>query len=106
MELDHFPAGLEFTIAMNGKTYFKGKAGNKADYEGLWVPPGVQEFRVTVRGGGVQKASNTVSAEFLAGKRMALKVEFRTPAGSSGASPVLDPGAQIIVSLKTDRFFL
>jgi len=56
LELDHFPAGMAFTIAMNGKTYFKGSAGNKAEYENLLVPPGVHEFRVTVRGGGVQKA--------------------------------------------------
>jgi serine/threonine-protein kinase len=106
LELDHFPAGLAFTIAMNGKTYFKGSAGGKAEYDNLFVPPGVHEFRVTVRGGGVQKASNIVSAEFLANKRMVLKVELRTPAnGSSGTSPALDPAAQIVASLKAERFF-
>ena len=106
LELDHFPAGLAFTIAMNGKTYFKGSAGNKAEYENLLVPPGVHEFRVTVRGGGVQKASNIVSAEFLANKRMVLKVELRPPAkGSTGASPALDPAAQIVASLKAEGFF-
>ena len=73
LELDHFPAGMAFTIAMNGKTYFKGSAGDKAQYENLFVPPGVHEFRVTVHGGGVLKASNIVSAEFLANKRMVLK---------------------------------
>jgi serine/threonine protein kinase len=106
LELDHFPAGLAFTIAMNGKTYFKGSAGGKAEYENLLVPPGVQEFRVTVRGGGVQKTSNIVSAEFLANKRMVLKVEFRPPdKGTPGASPALDPAAQIVASLKAERFF-
>jgi hypothetical protein len=106
LELDHFPAGLAFTIAMNGKTYFKGSAGNKAEYDNLFVPPGVHEFRVTVRGGSVQKASNIVSAEFLANKRMVLKVEFRPSAnGSSGASSALDPAAQIVASLKAERFF-
>jgi hypothetical protein len=106
LELDHFPAGMAFTIAMNGKTYFKGSAGNKAEYENLLVPPGVHEFRVTVRSGGVQKASNIVSAEFLANKRMTLKVEFRPPAnGSSRASSALDPAARIIASLKAERFF-
>ncbi len=49
LELDHFPPGLAFTVEMNGKTYFKGAAGNKADYENLFVPPGVQEFRVIGR---------------------------------------------------------
>jgi serine/threonine-protein kinase len=106
LELDHFPAGLAFTIAMNGKTYFKGSAGDKAEYDNLFVPPGVHEFRVTVRGGGVQKASNIVSAEFLANKRMVLKVELRPPVnGSSGASPALDPAAQIVASLKSEGFF-
>jgi serine/threonine-protein kinase len=104
--LDHFPAGLAFTIAMNGKTYIKGIAGDKAEYENLFVPPGVHEFRVTVRGGSVQKASNIVSAEFLANKRMVLKVELRPPAnGSSGTSPALDPAAQIVASLKAEGFF-
>jgi hypothetical protein len=106
LELDHFPAGLAFTVAMNGKTYFKGSAGDKAEYDNLFVPPGVHEFRVTVHGGGVQKASNIVSAEFLANKRMVLKVELRTPAnGSQGASPALDPAAQIVASLKAEGFF-
>jgi serine/threonine-protein kinase len=105
LELDHFPAGAAFSIEMNRKTYFKGSAGNKADYENLFVPPGVQEFRVTVR--GVQRPSNTVSAEFLANKRITLKVEFRPPAkGSQGTSPALNPAAQIVASLKTDRFSL
>jgi hypothetical protein len=66
----------------------------------------VHEFRVTVRGGGVQKASNIVSAEFLANKRMVLKVELRPPDnGSSGASPALDPAAQVVASLKAEGFF-
>jgi serine/threonine-protein kinase len=106
LELDHFPAGLAFNLTMNGKTYFKGSAGEKAEYENLLVPPGVHEFRVTVRGGGVLKASNIVSAEFLANKRMVLKVELRSPAnGSSGASSALDPAAQIVASLKAEGFF-
>jgi serine/threonine-protein kinase len=107
LELDHFPSGLAFTIAMNGKTYFKGSAGSKAEYENLFVPPGVQEFRVTVRSGGVQKTSNIVSAEFRANKRMTLKVELRPPVkGATGAAPVLPPGAQIVATLKADRFSL
>jgi hypothetical protein len=103
LELDHFPPGAAFTVEMNRKTYFKGSAGNKADYENLFVPPGVHEFRVTVR--GAQKASNIVSAEFLANKRMTLKVALRPPAkGSSGTSPAFNPATQIVASLKADRF--
>jgi hypothetical protein len=37
---------------------------------------------------------------------MVLKVEFRPSAnGSSGASSALDPAAQIVASLKAERFF-
>jgi serine/threonine-protein kinase len=100
LELDHFPAGAAFSIEMNRKTYFKGSAGNKADYENLFVPPGVQEFRVTIH--GLQKPSNTVSAEFLASKRMTLKVELRPP--GKGTSAALDPATQVVASLKADRF--
>jgi serine/threonine-protein kinase len=103
LELDHFPPALAFTVEMNGKIYFKGAAGDKGAYEDLFVPPGVQQFRVTARAGNVQKSSNTVSAEFVAKKRMTLRVELRPPAGGSSAS--LDPAAQLIAALKADRFF-
>jgi serine/threonine-protein kinase len=106
LELEHFPAGLAFTIEMNRKIYLKGEAGDKAALENLFVPPGVQEFRVIAHEGGSQKASNIVSAEFQANKRMTLKVEFRpAPIGSPAGSPALDPAAQIVASLKADRFF-
>jgi serine/threonine-protein kinase len=106
VELVHFPAGLAFTVEMNQKIYLKGETGDKAALENLFVPPGVQEFRVKVRGGGVQKTSNIVSAEFLASKRMTLKVELRPPAkGASAESQALDPAAQIVASLKADHFF-
>jgi serine/threonine-protein kinase len=106
LDLVHFPAGLAFTVEMNRKVYLKGEAGDKAALENLFVPPGVQEFRITVRGGGVQKVSNIVSAEFQANKRMTLKVEFRAPAnGSAAGSAALDPAAQIVATLKADRLF-
>jgi serine/threonine-protein kinase len=106
LELVHFPSGLAFTIEMNRKVYLKAETGDKGALENLFVPPGVQEFRVTVRGGAVQKTSNIVSAEFQANKRMALKVEFRPAAnGSSAGSPALDPAAQIVATLKADHFF-
>jgi serine/threonine-protein kinase len=100
--LDHFPAGLAFTVEMNRKTYLTAETGDKAALENLFVPPGVREFRITVSGGGVQKTSNIVSAEFQAGKRMTLKVELRPAA--KGA-PALNPATQIVALLKADRFF-
>jgi len=44
IDLGHCPASLGFLVEMNGKTYFKGSTGKKADYDVLFVPPGVQEF--------------------------------------------------------------
>ncbi|MGO9317679.1 MAG: protein kinase domain-containing protein [Terracidiphilus sp.] len=106
LELDHFPPSLAFTVEMDKKIYIKGSAGDKAALENLFVPPGVHEFRVIARGGGVQKASNTVGAEFKANKRTTLKAELRLPAkSSSGSSPALDPAAQIVATLRGDRFF-
>jgi serine/threonine-protein kinase len=106
LELDHFPPDLAFTVEMNGKIYFKGAAGDKAALENLFVPPGVQEFRVIARAGGAQKASNIASAEFKANKRMTLKAELRLPSkGSSASSTVLDPDAQIVTTLRANSFF-
>jgi serine/threonine-protein kinase len=106
LELDHFPPSLAFTVEMDKKIYFKGTAGDKAAMENLFVPPGVHEFRVMARGGGVQKASNITGAEFKANKRMTLKAELRLPAkGTSASSPALDPAAQIVATLRGDRFF-
>jgi serine/threonine-protein kinase len=106
LELDHFPPGLVFTVEMDKKIYFKGTAGDKAALENLFVPPGVHEFRVIARAGGVQKASNIASAEFKANKRMTLKAELRLPSkNSSGSSPALDPAAQIVATLRANNFF-
>lgn len=107
IDLSHFPAGLSFTIEMDGNLYCKGAAGNKPDYDSLFVPPGTHQFRVTVSGGNVQKTSNAVSGEFAAKKRMTLKVEIKRESnGSLVSSPALDTAAQLIASLKEDHFFL
>jgi hypothetical protein len=105
IDLSHFPAGLAFAIQMNGKLFYKGAAGNKADYDNLYVPPGVHEFRVTVGNG--QAASNPVSATFVARKHMSLKIELKPqPVSASGAAPVLAPATEVIATLKEDHFFL
>jgi len=106
IDLSHFPAGLAVTIEMNGKVYFKGLSGDKAAYGNLYVPPGTQQFRVAVSGGGVRKTSNPVQAEFVAKKRMTLKVELKPAAVGSvgGAAPRMDPATQVTASLKADHF--
>ena len=88
---------------MNGKVYLDaGAEGHKAQYDNLFVPPGVQEFRVTARSGGVEKISNTVSSEFKAKKRNTLKIELRTQGAPSGTGVPqgLYPDTQIVVTLK------
>ena len=102
LDLSHFPPALAFTVEMNGRLYFKGTAGKKSDYDGLHVPPGVHEFRVTVSSGSLQKTSNTVIADLVAKKRFTLKVELRPqPSGPPGA---LAPTTQVVATLKTDLF--
>jgi len=103
-DLGHFPPSLAFTVEMDGKTFFKGHAASKADYDGLFVPPGMHQFRIEAHAGTVQKASNIVSANFLAKKRMTLKVELRPPPNGKAAAANLNPAAQIVASLKTDFF--
>lgn len=102
LDLSHFPASLAFTIEMNGRLYFRGSAGKKSDYDSLYVPPGVHEFRVTVNGGNVLKTSNTVSADLVAKKRFTLKAELRPqPSGSAGT---IDAATKVVATLKMDRF--
>ena len=103
IDANQMPTNLDFTIELNGKIYFRRSiAGNKAEYEDWFVPPGVQEFRATVQSNGVQKASNTVSTEFKAKKKKTLKVELRTQGGMANAGMPSDlyPDSQIVVTLK------
>ena len=100
IELSHLPIRLPLTVEMNNTVYLSFVTGDATNLDNLFVPPGIQTFRVTVMSGGQQKASNAVSSEFKAKKRKTLRIELRgqssVPAGF--ASP-LSPGAQIFVSL-------
>ena len=103
IEADQMPANLDFAVEMNGKVYLQRSAdGNKTQFDNLYVPPGVQEFRVTATSGGVQKTSNTVSTEFQAKKRHTLKIELRSRgiAGGAGMPQGLYSDTQIVVTLK------
>jgi serine/threonine-protein kinase len=102
IELSHLPIRLPLTVEMNNTVYLRFVTGDATNLDNLFVPPGIQTFRVTVMSGGQQMASNAVSSEFKAKKRKTLKIEVRNqssvPAGS--ASP-LSPGAQIFISLSS-----
>ncbi len=108
IDLGNSQTGLAFTLEMDGQLYFTGISGNKASYGNLFVPPGVHEFRLTISGGGVQKASNVVSAEFKAKKSETLKTEIRNQSkGPAGNSPSVSTDAQVIATLKdSSRFSL
>ena len=103
-DLSHFPANAVVSVVMDGKVFFQGSAGSKADYDNLYAPPGVHELRAIVGGSRVQKPSNIVSAEFIAKKHMTLKLELRPQPNDGAKSSELDPSTQIIATLKTDRF--
>ena len=97
------PDTVQFTVEMNGKKYYEWTgAGNRAEYQNLFVPPGIHEFRVTGRSDDAQIMSNIVSTEFKAKKRKTLKIELRNQSkpASGGAAPPLSPDAQIFVTLK------
>jgi hypothetical protein len=97
---EHFPAGLNFTVEMDGKVYYqKTSATTKVEDEKLFVPPGVHEFRVTARSGTTEKASNIVSTEFKAKKGHTLNVELRIE-GMKGVPQGLYPNTYIVLSLK------
>ena len=96
------PDTVQFTVEMNGKKYYEWSgAGNKSEYQNLFVPPGVQEFRVTGRSDGAEVASNIVSTEFKAKKRKTLKIELRNKKSAKGeAVPPLSSDSQLFVTLK------
>ena len=101
IDMSRFPIGVPYTVEMNGKVYLRGITGENVDLDNLFVPPGVQEFRITMRSGGQQKVSNVVSDEFKAKKRKTLRIELRGQATPSAASSEpLSGGAQIFLSLK------
>ena len=97
------PANMDFTVEMNGKIYFRrSTAGNKPQYEDLFVPPGVQEFHAIARNSETQKASNIASAEFKAKKKNTLKIELRIQGqdASAGMPQDLYPTSQLVLTLK------
>ena len=99
IEADKMPKGLDFTVEMNGKVYSHNSGGNGQE---SFVPPGVQEFRVSAKSGAEQQTSNTVSADFIQKKKRTLKVELRLKGQpeSAGMPTALFPGSQIVITLK------
>jgi serine/threonine protein kinase len=76
IELSKLPGGLPVNVEMNRKPYLSFVTGDKTDLENLYVPAGVQEFRVVIESGGQNFGSNVVSDDFKAKKKKTLKVEL------------------------------
>jgi len=101
IDLPHVPDTFAFTVEMNGKRYLQWNGSeNKDDYQNLFVPPGIQEFRVMAQTGKVRITSNTVSTEFKAKKRKTLKIELRNQPKNSSEPAALSPDSQLFVTLK------
>jgi serine/threonine protein kinase len=101
IDLNRLPAGVPYTVEMNGKVYLRAITGEDAVLDNLFVPPGVQEFRVTMRSGGQQRVSNIVSEDFKAKKRKTLKIELLgQPSVPASFAEPLSSSAKVFLSLK------
>jgi serine/threonine-protein kinase len=76
IELGKFPKGLPFSVDMNKQPYLNFITGDTTSLENLFIPQGVQEFRVKVKSGGQEFDSNIVSQDFKAKKKINLKIEI------------------------------
>jgi predicted Ser/Thr protein kinase len=102
IDVSKFPNGLAFTVNMNRQAYLQFVTGDGANLDSLYVPPGVQTFRVTIKSGGQEWASNIVSDDFKAKKRKTLKVQLMEK-GKAQAKITLPIGkdAQLFASFST-----
>ena len=71
-----FPNGLQFTVMMDKQPYLTFVTGDGASLDNLFVPPGVQSFRVVLKNGGQEFNSNIVSDNFVAKKKRTLKIQL------------------------------
>lgn len=99
LDASDMPAGLQFTIEMNGHAYSRNTHGANVD---LYVPPGKQQLVVTAGAGMNIKSSNTVSTDFQAKKHYTLRVELHVQGqpASAGMPDKLYDDSQIVISLK------
>src|SRR5271168_79989 len=103
VDASHFPVNVNFTIELDGKIYFeRGDAKAQMNFEDLFLPPGIHEFRVFAGAGASRNISNTVSAEFKVKKRKTLEIELRKKGMGSGGGIPQDVyvDTQLVVNLK------
>jgi serine/threonine-protein kinase len=99
IELSKLPNGLPVNVNMNKKPYLSFVTGDKTDLENLYVPAGVQEFRVVIKSGGQEFDSKGVSGDFKAKKKKTLRIELMENGNSlPNAAVPLPKDAQVFVS--------
>jgi len=77
IDLSKFPNGVQFIVEMNKKPYLTFVTGDGSSLDNLAVPPGVQTFRVTLKSGSVDIASNLISTDFKVKKKKTLKIQLK-----------------------------
>lgn len=103
LDMSKVPGALQFVLDMDGKVYYKGTAQNRGDFDTLYAPTGVHEFRLTVGTGANAKTSNTVSGDFSTKKRINLRVDLRPSVDASATA--LEGATQVVLTLKQDWLF-
>jgi hypothetical protein len=105
IELGKFPKALPFAVEMNKQPYLNFITGDTTSLENLYIPQGVQEFRVKVKSGGQEYDSNIVSQDFKAKKRINLKIEIMENGSTpSKVSLPLSKDEHIYLSLSSPLF--
>jgi serine/threonine protein kinase len=99
IELSKLPSGLPVNVNMNRKPYLSFVTGDKTDLENLYVPAGVQEFRVVIKSGGQEFDSKGISGDFKAKKKKTLRIELMQNGVSlPNATVPLPKDAQVFAS--------
>ncbi len=99
IELTQLPSGLPVNVNMNRKPYLSFVTGDKTDLENLYVPAGVQEFRVVIKSGGQEFDSKGISQDFKAKKKRTLRIELMENGNSlPNATVPLPKDAQVFAS--------
>jgi predicted Ser/Thr protein kinase len=76
IDVSKFPKGLPFTVLMNKQAYIHFISGDGSSLDNLYVPPGMQEFRVSFKSAGQEWDGKPVSSDFKAKKSKTLKVQL------------------------------
>jgi hypothetical protein len=105
IDLGKFPNGLAFSVEMGRQPYLQFVTGDGANLDNLYVPPGVQQFRVTLKSGGQEVSSNIASEDFKAKKKKTLKIQLMEQGNTvSKITLPLSKDAQLFLSISTPLF--